>query len=85
MGDDLEKPVAIGGAPVRVGLALCSIPMLVLFAWPMGLTTQARDATSDLHRSIHLDATQVTLASEPSTLQEPPSGAQLDDDAYPYP
>jgi len=49
------KFASTGGAPVRWGLALCSIPMLVLFAWPAGLANQARDATVALHDSIRAD------------------------------
>ncbi len=84
MGEGAESPVATGGAPVRWGLALCSIPMLVLFALPMGLTSRAREATVDLHRSIHVEATQVTLSvpAEPSAAGVRPPGVQPDDDTY---
>lgn len=51
-----------GGVPLRWGFALCSIPMLVLFAWPAGLANQARDATVVLHDSIQSDGGTRTTA-----------------------
>ena len=50
MGGEAEPATPTGGRPVRWGLALCSIPLLVLFAWPTGLTEQVRTATTVLHR-----------------------------------
>jgi NADH-quinone oxidoreductase subunit N len=43
---------AVGGAPVRWGMALCSIPLLIFFAWPGAITNQARSATVALQDSI---------------------------------
>ncbi len=53
-----------GGAPVRWGLALCAIPMLVLFAWPGGLANQARNATAALHDSIDTTHAQLTAGND---------------------
>lgn len=52
MGGEAAPATSVGGLPVRWGLALCSVPLLVLFAWPTGLSTQVRTATTVLHRSI---------------------------------
>ncbi len=54
------RVTATGGVPLRWGLALCSIPMLILFAWPGGLANQARSATTVLHESIPTDQTRLT-------------------------
>jgi NADH-quinone oxidoreductase subunit N len=48
LGTEIEKAVPTGGTPVRWGMALCSLPLLVIFAWPGGLTGQARSATVSL-------------------------------------
>ena len=48
---ELEEVAPAGGGPVRWGLALCSIPMLVLFAWPSGLAIRAQHATQVLRAS----------------------------------
>jgi NADH-quinone oxidoreductase subunit N len=64
--DESEAFVPTGGRPIRWGLALCSIPMLVLFVWPVGLADQARDATVVLHDSIRSNRGQLT-----ATIDEP--------------
>lgn len=51
VGTEVEQVAPSGGRPVRWGLALCSIPMLVLFVWPTGLTNQAHQATVALRDS----------------------------------
>jgi NADH-quinone oxidoreductase subunit N len=61
-GAEVDEPSPVGGAPIRVGLVLCAIPLLVLFAWPTALTRQARDATVVLRKSVHADAPRVTSA-----------------------
>ena len=58
------KTVPTGGMPVRWGLALCAVLMLVLFAWPSGLARQARRATVVLHQSIRADSTRVARSSD---------------------
>ena len=60
MGKGTRHTVPAGGVPVRVGLALCSIPMLVVFAWPGGLVREATQATTTLRESIYANMTQVT-------------------------
>lgn len=59
-----DEPSPVGGAPIRVGLALCAIAMLILFAWPSALTRQARDATVVLRKTCHTDAPRVTTADD---------------------
>ncbi len=45
-----DAPAApASGRPVRWCLAVCSIAMLILFAWPSQLASQARSATVALH------------------------------------
>ncbi len=60
---EIDAVVPIGGRPVRLGLALCTIPMLVFFAWPRGLASPARHATITMHESIQASATQIPTAS----------------------
>jgi NADH-quinone oxidoreductase subunit N len=61
LGTEPEQTEAAGGTAVRVGLAFCSIPLLVVFAWPASLARPARDATVQVHRSIQSE--NVTLTS----------------------
>jgi NADH-quinone oxidoreductase subunit N len=91
MGGEAEPATPTGGRPVRWGLALCSIPLLVLFAWPTGLTQQVRTATTVLHRSIRVSAARVTVA-EDATRSVPTDAAPLEasevaasDDHHPDP
>ncbi|MBU0719123.1 MAG: NADH-quinone oxidoreductase subunit N [Planctomycetes bacterium] len=64
MGQEPQKLDRCGGAPVRLGLALCSIPMLVLFAWPAGLAKGARDAAVVMHHTAGGSNVQVTSAAD---------------------
>ena len=65
MGGEVSPATSIGGRPVRWGLALCSIPLLIVFAWPTGLTTQVRMATTILHRSIRSSGARVASTAKP--------------------
>ncbi len=60
---EVDKVVPVGGRPVRWGLALCSILMLALFAWPRGLANPARNATIVLHDSIRTVHVQLTTST----------------------
>ena len=60
MNAEVETSVPSGGPPVRWGLALCTIPLLILFAWPVGLTRQASSATAVLNKAIGSPAARVT-------------------------
>ena len=40
--------VAVGGMPIRWGLVLCAVPMLIAFAWPNGVARRAVQATASL-------------------------------------
>ena len=65
MGGEAEASMPSGGRPVRWGLALCAIPLLVLFAWPGGLTRPAGRATSVLNQAIEARAARVTSTTAP--------------------
>jgi len=65
-GKVVNHPLPVGGAPIRVGLALCAITMLLLFAWPTLLTRQAKDATIVLRKTVHFDSPRITLTEESS-------------------
>jgi len=44
-----DRPrIPAGGTPVRLGLALCAVLMLVFFAWPAGIVRQAHLASAQL-------------------------------------
>ena len=71
---EAEGLAPTGGAPLRWGVALCSIPMLVLFAWPSGLANQARNATVMLHDAIQAGRGSLTAIDQaggsPATLAD---------------
>jgi NADH-quinone oxidoreductase subunit N len=78
--EEVDRLVPAGGAPVRWGLALCSIPLLAFFAWPGGLTTQARGATVALQDAINAPA---RLAGEgESTRGRAPEASPVQGTAY---
>lgn len=58
-----EELASVAGAPLRWGVALCALPLLLLFAWPAGLSIPARNATDVLHQSIVTSRAQLTTAS----------------------
>lgn len=66
-----------GGAPVRWALACCSIPMLLLFAWPSPLLGESKRATADLRDSIHVDRARVTEGFPNETVKK---SAKVSDD-----
>ncbi len=70
VGEDLAP---VGGAPVRWGLALCSIPMFVLFAWPAGLIEQARDASAVVNHAITVPTSRVTYAESAEAFDPGPA------------
>ncbi len=57
-----DEVLPTGGSPIRWGLALCSVLMLVLFAWPRGLANEARNATVVLHGSIRPVDARLTMS-----------------------
>lgn len=61
---EVEEVRAVGGAPLRWGLALCCIPLLLLFAWPGGLVQQTRNATIVLRDFIPASGDRLTAVSE---------------------
>jgi NADH-quinone oxidoreductase subunit N len=66
MGEAPEAQVPVGGIPVRVGLALCSLPMLFVFAWPGSLVQEAQRATNMVHQSLRQTTAHLTRASDPT-------------------
>ncbi len=50
----VEAPKACGGAPIRLGLAVCALAMLGFFAWPGGLVRRARSAAVMLSPSLQI-------------------------------
>jgi NADH:ubiquinone oxidoreductase subunit 2 (subunit N) len=74
MGGEAEASVPSGGPPVRWGLALCTIPLLVLFAWPGGLTRQTGRATAVLNQAIEVPAARVTSTTVPVGGERLPEG-----------
>jgi len=77
MGNESQAQTAHGGRPVRFGLALCSIPLLILFAWPNGLNSHARNATAFLHRSIKLGGASVASTESASPRASPAASNEL--------
>ena len=59
-GREVDPVVPAGGSPVRWGLALCSLPLLLLFVWPSSLTDEASSATTDLRRAIRPSYARLT-------------------------
>jgi NADH-quinone oxidoreductase subunit N len=72
MGSEIERAMPTAGAPVRWGLALCSIPLLVLFAWPGAAAQPARRATAVLHDTVQATQAKLTSTMEPD--ESTPSG-----------
>ncbi len=60
MGSERTEPSTNGGVPVRMGLALCVLPMLVLFAWPTGLVQHARPAGATIREASTCTVAKIT-------------------------
>ena len=65
MASDTEPAVPTAGAPVRWGLAFCSIGLLIIFARPGYLAEPARRATSVLHESATVLESRVASTLDP--------------------
>ncbi len=63
MGGEAKDTVPIGGTPIRVGLGLCAIAMIAMFAWPSGLSREAARATTVLRKSARIDSARLTRTS----------------------
>jgi NADH-quinone oxidoreductase subunit N len=63
VGAETVQRVPSGGQPIRWGLALCTMPLLVLFASPALLSSRAKDATIALQAGVHSTETASSLAS----------------------
>ncbi len=78
---EITEVVCVRRSPLRLGVALCAIPMLVIFAWPSGLATQARSATVVLQNSIvrtNTKLTSVRTLSSDETLMPPAPAIDTD-------
>ena len=64
MGASPRRCVPAGGAPIRWGLTLCSLILLVFFCWPAGLAREAKLATASLHEPA---APTALTAAQPAT------------------
>ncbi|UCE58359.1 MAG: NADH-quinone oxidoreductase subunit N [Phycisphaerales bacterium] len=79
IGAEVDWPVRTGGIPVRLGLALCAIPMLIVFVWPAGLAGEAQSAAALVNRSIQPQSTQVTSLAGQEGREAIPTGFNAQD------
>jgi len=73
MGDEKQPAIASGGFPVRLAFCCCSFPLLLLFACPIGLSNQARLATTEIVATTYHNNTQLAAIDHKATT--------VDDDA----
>ena len=71
MRTEKDEAIPTGGMPVRWGLALCTIPLLVVFAWPAALTRSATDAVAVVQQSIFRNSEAVATTDPPSSARTP--------------
>ena len=64
MGAEIEPVAPVARRPVRLCLALCAVPMLLLFIWPAALASPARHATRDIHPAANLTIPAVAKTDE---------------------
>ncbi|MGD2107999.1 MAG: NADH-quinone oxidoreductase subunit N [Phycisphaerae bacterium] len=64
IGDQREAAVPAGGLALRWGIALCCIPLLLVFLWPASLAGAAREATVSLHESIERGSSHMTSLTD---------------------
>ncbi len=83
MGSETEPVVPTAGAPVRWGLGLCSIPLLILFANPAYLAEPARRATGVLHDSAAVIESRVASTFNPVESSRTPGREEAHSDARP--
>ena len=76
MGKQVGEIKAASGIPVRLGLALCSLAMLWVFAKPLALVTQTNAATTVLHETIQFDQSRVTDNEDASSAELASASAQ---------
>lgn len=81
VGAEIEPATWVGRRSLRVGLALCCLPLLILFATPGRLTERTREASSILRRVVRADAARVTSVVPPDATQ----GVLADHDARSHP
>ncbi len=73
MGKENESVTSVAGLPLRIGLALATVPLLIVFAWPAGMVSQARGAATALRDAIRPATTTVTSSAD--TDNAPPASS----------
>ena len=68
LGAESAEVVPAAGAPVRWGLALCSIPLILLFLRPAPLADRAGEATIVLQDTVRYDASVASSAPPGDTI-----------------
>jgi len=61
-----SRLAAIGGIPVRLGLGLCALPLLLFFGWPAGLADRSRIAASVAAQSLASRQESTSYAAAPA-------------------
>ena len=90
MNEEIEEPTPIGGIPVRLGLGLCALPLLVLFVRPALVLDDARRASSAIQSAIvqgqtHSRSTAGGSSVVDDGLEDPVSSRIAGGDSRPYP
>lgn len=62
MGRETGDTSVSSNAPSRIGLGLCAIAMVVLFAWPGGLSRETSKATVSIRKAARLDSAKLTAS-----------------------
>lgn len=72
VGSETAPATPVGGRIPRIGLALCCLPLLILFAVPSKLSEDTRRATSVLRRIVRAPSARVTSsAADPDHAPNP--------------
>lgn len=81
MGRDSKEAVPVTGMPLRFGLVVCGLSMLLLFAWPVVLTQQARNATLVIRRTLSQEPIgwKTVERDRPSVLEPADGGGSASD------
>ncbi|MCH8150724.1 MAG: hypothetical protein IH987_22590, partial [Planctomycetes bacterium] len=96
MSEETEEPTPAGGFPVRLGLGLCALPVLLLFVRPALVLDDARSASAAVRSAIIQGQTQSRSAAvgspvvnegleDPVSSRYPIPGGDLFENAPPAP
>lgn len=61
MGRESGATSASSNAPAKMGLGLCALAMLILFAWPAALSRETSKATVSIRKAARLDSAKLTV------------------------